>query len=249
MIEVGAVAPDFELASQIGGKTYKLSQFKGEKNVLLVFYPLDWTPNWSQELPDIEKNLAAFQATNTQVLSISVDSHFSHENWANHSLGGISFPILADFHPKGAVADSYGVYLADMGITDRATIFIVKDGIVRHASSAGIPGLRQAEDLLDICQSLGDKAGTSSETADAANDRIIFYHYNECGFCQRVKNNIKNLRIEDKFDMRNIRENEDYGNELEALCGNRTVPTIVINGKPMRESQDIIVYLMDKFAP
>jgi len=45
MIETGAVAPDFELASQFGGKTYKLSQFKGDKNVMLVFYPLDWTPN------------------------------------------------------------------------------------------------------------------------------------------------------------------------------------------------------------
>ena len=45
MIEVGAVAPDFELASHLADKSFTLSQFKGEKNVMLVFYPLDWTPN------------------------------------------------------------------------------------------------------------------------------------------------------------------------------------------------------------
>ena len=67
-------------------------------------------------------------------------------------MGGISYPMLADFHPKGAVATSYGVYHADKGITDRATVIIDRDGVVRYAESAGIPGLRKASDLLAACQ-------------------------------------------------------------------------------------------------
>lgn len=84
-------------------------------------------------------------------MGISVDSKFSHDNWAN-SLGGISFPLLADFHPKGAVASLYGLYLEDNGITDRATVIIDKEGVVQYAESAGVPGLRKAEDLLNECR-------------------------------------------------------------------------------------------------
>jgi len=105
-------------------------------------------------MPDIEKNLDAFKASNTQVLGISIDSKFCHENWAT-SLGGISFPLLSDFHPKGAVATKFGLYHDDKGITDRATVIIDKEGVVQYAHSVGIPGLRKAEDLLAECQKLG----------------------------------------------------------------------------------------------
>ena len=98
-------------------------------------------------MPDIEKNIDAFKAEDTQVLSISVDSKYCHENWAA-SIGGISYPLLADFHPKGAMADQYGLFLSDKGITDRATVIIDKQGVVQYAHSVGIGGLRKAEELL-----------------------------------------------------------------------------------------------------
>jgi len=98
-------------------------------------------------MPDIEKRIDAFKAEDTQVLSISVDSKYCHENWAA-SIGGISYPLLADFHPKGAVADQYGLYLNDKGITDRATVIVDKQGIVRYIRSVGVDGLRKAEELL-----------------------------------------------------------------------------------------------------
>lgn len=85
---------------------------------------------------------------------MSVDSRFCHDNWAS-SLGGVGFPLLADFHPKGAVAKSYGLYHEDKGITDRATVIIDKMGVVRYIHSVGIPGLRKAEDLLVECQKVG----------------------------------------------------------------------------------------------
>ena len=60
--------------------------------------------------------------------------------------------MLADFHPKGAMADTYGVYLGDKGLTDRATVIINTEGKVCHASSAGLPGLRNAADLIAECK-------------------------------------------------------------------------------------------------
>lgn len=102
-------------------------------------------------MPDIEKHIDEFKAEDTQVMSISVDSKYCHDNWAS-SIGGISYPLLSDFHPKGAVAEKYGLYLADKGITDRATVIIDKHGVVRYAESVGPSGLRKAEDLLEECR-------------------------------------------------------------------------------------------------
>lgn len=102
-------------------------------------------------MPDIESKIDQFKAADTQVLSISIDSRFSHENWAS-SIGGISYPLLADFHPKGAAAEAYGLYLADKGVTDRATVIIDKEGVVQYAKSVGLDGLRSADDLLAECQ-------------------------------------------------------------------------------------------------
>ena len=81
------------------------------------------------------------------MLGISVDSKFCHKAWAN-GFSGIQFPLLADFHPKGKVAESYGLWLADKGITDRATVLIGKDGKVLWSESVGPGGARQPGQLL-----------------------------------------------------------------------------------------------------
>ena len=67
----------------------------------------------------MERLLARFRSAHTQVLGVSVDSVYCHANWGQ-SMGGISFPLLADFHPKGAMASEYGLYLSDKGITVNA---------------------------------------------------------------------------------------------------------------------------------
>ncbi len=89
---------------------------------------------------------------------MSVDSKFCHKAWAE-SLGGINFPLLADFHPKGAVAESFGLYLADNGITDRATVVIDKDGVIRHISSVSPSGERNISELLEICRKVDAEHG------------------------------------------------------------------------------------------
>jgi len=85
------------------------------------------------------------------VLGVSIDSRFSHDNWAK-SLGGVSFPLLQDFHPKGAMSEKYGAYLADKGITDRATVIVDKQGVVRYSASVTPAGERNPKDLLAECQ-------------------------------------------------------------------------------------------------
>ncbi len=85
------------------------------------------------------------------MLGVSIDSRFSHDNWAK-SLGGVSFPLLQDFHPKGAMAEKYGAFLAEKGITDRATVIVDKAGVVRYAVSVGPAAERNPKDLLAECQ-------------------------------------------------------------------------------------------------
>ncbi len=102
-------------------------------------------------MPGIEALKSEFQACDTQVLGVSVDSRFSHDNWAK-SLGGVSFPLLQDFHPKGATAEKYGAFLADKGIADRATVIVDKTGVVRYAVSVGPAAERNPQDLLAECQ-------------------------------------------------------------------------------------------------
>ena len=81
------------------------------------------------------------------MLGISVDSKFCHKAWAE-TFGGIDFPLLADFHPKGAMAREYGLLLEDAGITDRATVLVGKDGKVLWSESVGPPGARVPTELL-----------------------------------------------------------------------------------------------------
>lgn len=95
--------------------------------------------------------LAEFDRANTQVLGVSIDSIYCHKNWGD-SLGGVTFPLLADFHPKGATAQKYGVYLGEKGITDRATVIVDKNGVVRYAVSVTPAGQRKPIDLLAECQ-------------------------------------------------------------------------------------------------
>ncbi len=151
MIEVGADAPDFTLPSSdldngAPGKTYKLSDFRGKQVVVLAFYPLDFSPVCSGEMACLVDDFAAFQGVNAQVLGVSVDSKWTHRAFVDAKK--IPFPLLADFHPKGAVAAQYGLYHADKGITARATVIVGKDGKVAFVQDHGFGTPRDDKALL-----------------------------------------------------------------------------------------------------
>ncbi len=122
-----------------------LSSFRGRKNVLLMFYPLDWSPVCSSEHIKCSSMFPKV-STDVQILGISVDSIWSHNAYAKAY--HIVYPLLADFQPRGAVAEKYGVYLPDLGIAARTAFVIDKAGIIRLIAQAQIPDERRIEELL-----------------------------------------------------------------------------------------------------
>ena len=129
-IDVGAVAPDFVLRDQ-NNQEVRLSDFRGRRNVLLVFYPLAFTGTCQGELCAMRDNLSDFANEDVQVLTVSVDSPYAHKVWAERE--GYDFPLLADFWPHGAVAQAYGVFNEERGFANRGTFLVDRDGVVRFA--------------------------------------------------------------------------------------------------------------------
>ncbi|THJ75362.1 peroxiredoxin [Candidatus Frankia alpina] len=144
-VEVGSVAPDFSLKDQ-NNETITLSEFRGKRNVVLLFYPLTFTGVCQGELCSVRDDLGSFQDDNVQVLAVSVDSPFAHKVWAEQQ--GYEFPLLADFWPHGAVAEAYGIFNAERGIAVRGTFVIDKEGVVRWKVVNNIPDARDQAEYL-----------------------------------------------------------------------------------------------------
>jgi peroxiredoxin (alkyl hydroperoxide reductase subunit C) len=129
-VQVGDEAPDFTLRDQ-NNEAVTLSSFRGAKAVLLIFYPAAFTGICTGELTRVREDLPAFQNDDVQVLTISVDSMYSHKIFALRE--GYEFPLLADFWPHGAVATTYGVLNEKTGMANRGTFLVDREGIVRFA--------------------------------------------------------------------------------------------------------------------
>jgi mycoredoxin-dependent peroxiredoxin len=160
MIDVGDMAPDFSLpatlaesrSSQDGsetalpiGRTVTLTQFRGSIDVLVMFYPLDWSPVCSAEHIKCAKMFPTY-SKRLQVLGISVDSIWSHSAFAKAH--HIAYPLLSDFQPRGAVAQQYGVYLADFGFAARTAFLVDRRGLVKLVLRAEVPEERDLEAVL-----------------------------------------------------------------------------------------------------
>jgi peroxiredoxin len=133
---IGSPAPEFTLKDQ-DQKDVSLGSFRGKKRVVLIFYPLDWSPVCTKEHTCLVNDMKRFDQLDAQVLGVSVDSVWSHKAYAEKM--GIPYSLLADFQPRGAVAEKYGVYLADKGITGRAISIIDRDGKLAWHKNYDIP--------------------------------------------------------------------------------------------------------------
>ena len=142
-VEIGDEAPDFELPDQHGAPV-KLSSFRGSKNVVLVFYPLAFSPVCSGELCAMREDFPEVSRDDVELLTVSVDSLYSHRVWAEQE--NFQFSLLSDFWPHGAVAKAYGVLDQDRGVALRGTFVIDKEGVVRWKVVHPIP---QARDIAD----------------------------------------------------------------------------------------------------
>jgi peroxiredoxin (alkyl hydroperoxide reductase subunit C) len=148
MIEPGSPAPDFALPDQ-DGNIVKLEDLRGQTSVL-VFYPMDWSPVCTDQLGVYQEVLGELEAEGARLYGVSVDSAFSHKAFQQHL--GITIPLLADFHPKGAVSSAYGAFIDERGHNHRALVMIGPDLDVRWAhrspSPLEIPGANLIFDAL-----------------------------------------------------------------------------------------------------
>jgi peroxiredoxin len=150
-LKLGDPAPDFTLLSHNEGEL-NLAWYQGRKNVVLAFYPADWTPVCANQIPGYQAVIDRFEEYGCQILAISVDSVPSHIAWAK-SLGGISFPLMSDFFPHGEVADKYGV-LTRKGYAERVVFLIDKKGIIRFIERVPIAELPDNEKLFEALAGL-----------------------------------------------------------------------------------------------
>ena len=130
MLEVGAQAPDFTLKDQ-NQQEVRLSDFRGKKNVLVVFFPFVFSGVCHGELCEIRDNIGDYVNDDAELLTISCDAPYAQKAWATAE--GYNFTQLSDFWPHGSVASDYGVFNADRGFALRGTFLIDRSGVVRFA--------------------------------------------------------------------------------------------------------------------
>ena len=150
-VAVGEQAPDFTLRDQ-NNEEFTLSAYRGKQAVLIIFYPLAFTGICTGELCSVRDDLHTFQNDAVQVVSVSVDSVFSHKIFSERE--GYEFPLLADFWPHGGVARLYGVFNEDAGFANRGTFLVDKTGIVRFAELNGPGEGRDAQTWRDAIAAL-----------------------------------------------------------------------------------------------
>ncbi len=150
MLEINIHAPDFELDAS-PDKKLALHDLNG-KNVILAFYPADWSPVCSDQMALYNEMLRYFSKYNAELIGISVDGKWCHA--AFREARNLHFTLLADFEPKGAVARQYGVYNEKAGRSERALFVLDDEGIIRwsYLSPVGInPG---ADGILEALEKI-----------------------------------------------------------------------------------------------
>ncbi|MCX2575521.1 redoxin domain-containing protein [Pedobacter sandarakinus] len=150
MLSPGTTAPDFELSAAPNQKI-KLSDLRG-KNVILAFYPADWSPVCSDQMALYNEMTSYFTKHNAEIFGISVDGAWCHLAFANDRK--LQFPLLADFEPKGEVAKAYGVYDETAGISKRALFVIDKKGQIAWSDLSAMDINPGADGILDALEKL-----------------------------------------------------------------------------------------------
>jgi peroxiredoxin len=148
VIQPGAQAPDFTLPDQDGRKV-SLSDLRGQ-TVVLAFYPADFSPVCTDQLSVYQEILGELEQRGTKLLGISVDGAFCHRAFRDHL--NLDIPLLADFHPKGEVAQAYGVWSEQHGVAGRALVIVGPDGSVTWSYMSPpleVPGANLIFDALD----------------------------------------------------------------------------------------------------
>ena len=148
-IKAGDTAPDFTLKDQ-DQQDVKLSDFRGKKNVVLAFYPLDWSPVCTGENKCLTDDFPSFQSANSEIFGVSADSFFSHKAWADAL--GLKHRLLADMHRT--VSKAYGLYFEPLNCSKRATVIVDKNGKAAYVKVQEIKTARDDKEILEALKKL-----------------------------------------------------------------------------------------------
>jgi peroxiredoxin len=151
-IETGQQAPDFELRDSTG-QPVRLSDYRGKKAVVLVFYPFAFSGICSGELCSIRDDVERFHNDDVETLAVSIDATHALKAWA--AAEGFEFPLLSDFWPHGEVATSYGVFNEKVGAAERGTFVIDRDGTVVYSIHNGLGEARDNAAYLTALEGIG----------------------------------------------------------------------------------------------
>ncbi|MHB8507777.1 MAG: redoxin domain-containing protein [Candidatus Dormibacteria bacterium] len=143
-LNVGEMAPDFTLRDSDNNEV-TLSSYRG-RNVVLMFYPLAFSPACTRELYDVTGAADRLEAQGADVLGVSVDSRWALKAWKEHN--GYRARLLADFNPKGAVSQLYGAYREDLGFASRTSFVIDKDGRIQQKIETDLPQTPDPDQFL-----------------------------------------------------------------------------------------------------
>jgi len=142
-VEVGQEAPDFTLRDQ-HGQSVTLSSFRGSKAVMVVFYPFAFSGVCTGELCELRDSLPELDNDDVALLAVSCDPMYALRVFAEQE--GLTYPLLSDFWPHGAVASAYGVFNDGVGCAFRGTFLVDRDGVVAWKVESGMPDARSIDD-------------------------------------------------------------------------------------------------------
>jgi mycoredoxin-dependent peroxiredoxin len=151
-VQIGDQAPDFELKDQTN-QPVRLSDYRGKKHVVVVFYPLSFTGVCEGEMCRIRDSIETFRNDEVETLAISVDAPPTHARWAHEQ--GFEFPLLSDFWPHGAVASTYGVFDEMIGLALRGTFIVNREGTVVYTDRNPVPEARDQQAWKRALKELG----------------------------------------------------------------------------------------------
>ena len=150
LLSPGTTAPDFSLHVTPDQKL-SLRELRG-KPVILAFYPADWSPVCGDQVGLYNEILSEFRKFRAELLGISVDGVWCHEAFAKDR--HLHFPLLADFEPKGAVAQAYGAYRKEDGVCERALFVIDKNGVIAWSYCSPMAVNPGADGILEALENL-----------------------------------------------------------------------------------------------
>lgn len=158
-LKVGDEVPDFDIPAVVGNikQRFKLSDYRGKKNVVLAFYPADWTPVCASQLPALNADLEKFSAYDAQLVGISADSIPSHTAWQKKDIGLMDFPLASDFYPHGHVAKLFGILREGdplPGVNERALFVVGKDGKLKFGKVYPLGELPSNEEVFAVLRKL-----------------------------------------------------------------------------------------------